>query len=317
MTLILSQVSWRLAIQVGDRLVTKAGKSFDPIANKNILYIGPDGIISLGYTGLAYLEGIPTDQWIVEKMTGLFYERGKRTGALRMGRLPRWPTIGLAVRGLRKELDDVFFRSGMPQNARDIFFEVAGTGWQWSRRGRSRPVLLGLKKKKASDHFELEYEARHIGREFLISATPDENAALLDEASLKGQFRKIRSADEAERVLVNAIRDVASRRDVVGKNCMSILLPPPGLHTARVRYVGEDVSATLSDSREDVAQSMALPAAFSPWIIGATGVHAPSILSGNWTFNVGQFEVKIEAPEFPGPGSRGGMGSIERPPAPQ
>ncbi len=62
MTLILSLASSWFTLQVSDRLVTQAGKQFDPIANKNILYIGPDGIISLGYTGLAYLDGIPTDQ---------------------------------------------------------------------------------------------------------------------------------------------------------------------------------------------------------------------------------------------------------------
>ena len=62
MTLILSLASSWFTLQVSDRLVTQAGKQFDPIANKNILYIGPDGIISLGYTGLAHLDGIPTDQ---------------------------------------------------------------------------------------------------------------------------------------------------------------------------------------------------------------------------------------------------------------
>ena len=96
-------------------------------------------------------------------MTGLFYERGERTGALRMGRLPRWPAIGPAVWGLRKELDDVFLRRVVPQIERDMFFEVAVAWWQWPRRGRARPVLLGLVKKQASNHFERkDFGSRHI-----------------------------------------------------------------------------------------------------------------------------------------------------------
>ncbi len=317
MTLILSQASRWFTLQVGDRLVTQGSHPFDPIANKNVLYFGPDGIVSFGYTGLAYLDQIPTDQWLVEKMTGLFYERGERTGFLRIGRLPQWPSIGEAVRRLRDELDHIFALPAMRQIVRDTFFEVAGTGWQWTKRGRARPVLPGVVKKQGSDHFELYYGARHIGRQYLFSATPDANAGIIDWASLKNRLRSIRSPDEAENVLVDTIRDVASKSVVVGANCMSILLPPPRFGTARVRYVGVDRVAAQISSREGEARSPILPAAFSPWIVGAMGVHAPSILVGNMTFNVGDFEVKIDAPALTGPGIRGAIGSIERPRIPR
>jgi hypothetical protein len=304
-------------MQVGDRLVTRGGNRFDPIANKNVLYFGPDGIISLGYTGLAYLDDIPTDQWLVEKMTGLFYERGKRTGALRIGRIPRWLPIGRTVWALCEELNNLFVRPAMRRIAHNTFFEVVGAGWQWRRRGRARPVLLGLIEKQASDRCELYYGARHIGRQYLFSTTPDANADLLDQLALRTRLRSIRSADEAESVLVDAIRDVASKTTVVGLNCMSILLPPPKFGRARVRYIGVDRVAARIELREGAIQSTEVPAAFSPWIVGTMGVHAPSIIGGTFTFNVGDFEVTIDAPALSGPGILGAMGSIERPRAPQ
>jgi hypothetical protein len=314
MTLILSLASSWFALQVSDRLVTQAGIPFDPIANKNILYIGLDGIISFGYTGLAYLDNIPTDQWLVEKMTGLFYTRGERTGTLRTGQLPRWPPIGRAVPALRDELNSLLACQAIHPLAPDTFFEVVGTGWHWRRRGRARPVLLGLVKKQASDHFELYYEARHIGRQCILSATPNAHADLLDREALLTRLRSIRSPDEAEGLLVESIRSVASQTNVVGRDCMSILLSPPRFGKARVRYVGIDAVAASIRSLD--GPSTATPAAFSPWIVGAMIVHAPSILSGTFMLNSGAFKVTIEAPP-PGSGSQGAMGSIVRPRAPR
>lgn len=43
---------------------------FDPEANKTIVYVARDAIVSIGYTGRAYLEGRPTDQWIAEQLIG-------------------------------------------------------------------------------------------------------------------------------------------------------------------------------------------------------------------------------------------------------
>ena len=68
MTLHLTQISPLYTLQVGDRLVS--GSIHDPLANKNIIYWARDGFFTIGYSGLAYLQGKPTDQWIAEKLWG-------------------------------------------------------------------------------------------------------------------------------------------------------------------------------------------------------------------------------------------------------
>ena len=60
MTLILSRASKDYVIQVTDRRITQtAEKVVDEISNKNVLYCAQNGVVALGYTGLAYLDGVP------------------------------------------------------------------------------------------------------------------------------------------------------------------------------------------------------------------------------------------------------------------
>jgi hypothetical protein len=76
MTQILTSASWGGACQVSDRLVTVDGSAFDPAANKSIVIGAKDGIAALSYTGLAFLGGVPTDQWLAE----LLLKAGVETG---------------------------------------------------------------------------------------------------------------------------------------------------------------------------------------------------------------------------------------------
>src|SRR6476469_5543563 len=74
MTLVLSYITRGYAFQVSDRLLTRrigtSQKQFDVLSNKNVVYLARDALVSLGYTGWAYLDGIPTDQWIAQKLAG-------------------------------------------------------------------------------------------------------------------------------------------------------------------------------------------------------------------------------------------------------
>lgn len=76
MTLILGAV-WRgRAIHASDRFVSvKHPKfptgEFDPHSNKTLVLCGSDCRVVIGYSGLAFLDGKPTDQFIAEAVTGI------------------------------------------------------------------------------------------------------------------------------------------------------------------------------------------------------------------------------------------------------
>ena len=75
MTLNLSVVGRDVAIQVSDRHLSyaqtvrgRASGLHDVYANKNVVFAPSYGLVSLGYTGLAYLERGPADAWIARQL---------------------------------------------------------------------------------------------------------------------------------------------------------------------------------------------------------------------------------------------------------
>jgi hypothetical protein len=120
-TLIYSAAPPIYALQVSDRLLSSNGVSVDHEANKTVLLCGSDGIVSLSYTGPAYLRGMPTDNRIAEALTrgAAIQERG-----MTFGPLIRPLDIGLGLRRIRDHLRG--FRRFAEGGG-----EVIGVGWQW------------------------------------------------------------------------------------------------------------------------------------------------------------------------------------------
>ena len=68
---------WR-AFHVSDRLLTQSVgttenpryQEFDPLSNKTVVLRTPDAFVVFGYSGRAYLDGMPTDSWIAQSLMG-------------------------------------------------------------------------------------------------------------------------------------------------------------------------------------------------------------------------------------------------------
>ena len=143
MTLILSHVSRSFALQVSDRLVTKVGQGnnpsqFDVLSNKNIVYRARDAIVSICYTGPAYIGSLTTDDWIVQKLTGV--DVSEKFG-MRGFPLSHWLDIGQSTRLLLREL------ACSEIGKQNLSFELVAVGWQGknTRRrleGRYQPVPM-------------------------------------------------------------------------------------------------------------------------------------------------------------------------------
>jgi hypothetical protein len=318
MTQIVSQLCRGFALQVEDRLVTqifegRAPRKFDVLANKNVIYWARDAIVSMGYTGPAFVKNLPTDDWIAATLTGL--DVSEKFG-WRSGPLPRWWDIGQAVDLLCRELKT------SEVAARRDYFELEVVGWQWKKGkrplvGRRQPVPFGCSIRKA---YGKDFEVKRLARPWYwktgaqFSASP-EGGLSLSVAELQQLAERMRSLDggQYEQAIVDAIRSVAARSPYVGPNCMSILIAPPHIRAlARVTFFPQEThTARLVGAR---FVSSDYPAAYSPWIIGNGLVHKPSVFIGNgWEFHMGPFTVVLSG--FPaGPGFLGGMSSQRRPP---
>ncbi len=308
MTLNVARASWLYAVHVSDRLVTHAAREWDPLANKNILYFAPDAVVALGYAGAAYLSRVPTDQWIAQKLIAREFPPGERVPAFQMGRLRAWLPLGQAMRMLVQELESAFGRSPQLRGTR---FQLLATRWQWGRHKRPRPILFGIRKEPPGNEFKMWHAPRHFGALYRLNAAPEENLRLVDGAWAQSALGSVRSPDQAEALLVTIIRRVAEKTPYVGRDCMSIVLLPPRYRVVRIRYLSPEPPTAI-----ELGAGWRLPVAFSPWVIAAAGVWAPSVLSGTHQIEAGWCRVVLEAPSPAGDIARGVFSSLSRRPFP-
>ena len=285
MTLHLSCVSNLGLVHVSERLLTSGGSAFDARANKVLLFEAVDGLVVIGYSGLAALDGIYTDDWIAEKLQGMPLERGPRGNpTTRIGKhaAPTWPDIGHALNVLAAALEASVKR--LPKSRRRIPQVIVYSGWQRTRKPYdARPIVGHIK----HDGFGsiVTYSAKRYwnvpsrrgGFPFCLSAEPD---GYVSPAELAQIGRTIHHGDpnQIEATLVNIIRDVARKQTTVGQSCMSIVIPRHSDVPSRIHY--------LPDRDEDVhligpSGSVKLAAVFTPWIVTPTFAQPPQVIGGS------------------------------------
>ncbi len=317
MTLHLTRISRRYALQVSDRLVS--GGVQDPLANKNLIYWARGAVVSIGYTGLAYElsssdRNMPTDEWIAETLWGRPIPRGWdgiRPVTFANDTIAKWLDIGQSIELLRSELQNSMDR--LPFSRKKFPFELAVAGWQETRRLGLHPVIVQIVKPQGETSFVIERPQRnwHLGGRIALLATPEGYVSDIELSSLRKNLPPA-PPDKSEKLLVKSIRRVASRNPrSVGPHCMSVLLPPLGVAPIRVRFIPNvPHTAVFTNQRQNIKRE--IPVAFSPWIIGPNMFCAPSVQVGHSHVQMGPFEIVIEAPA-PEKGILGYMGSLHRP----
>ncbi len=106
MTLHITLLTQEYVQQASDRLVTHSGGvAWEARANKSIVHVASDAVVSVGYTGLAYLADVPTDRFIAQSLVGTDIQMGD-FGARPEFENPRrrWMDLGLAALRLRDDL---------------------------------------------------------------------------------------------------------------------------------------------------------------------------------------------------------------------
>jgi hypothetical protein len=300
MTLHLTRVSRRYALQVSDRLVS--GGVRDSVANKNIIYWARDAVVTMGYSGLAYglSEDDPdqtTDDWIAETLCGGKLAKGdpEHPTVFASGKISKWLDIGQSMELLSQRLTAALGR--IAERKRIYPFELVAAGWQRIGR-RAKPVVVELIKPSGEAVPRLHRPDRNSWpacNEVLLLENPSNVLAKQDQAGIEW-----RSAmpDKAERWLVDCIRRASARHpQTVGPHCMSILVPAGGWKPIRVRFIPQAIHR--AGFGEDGRVKWIRAVGFSPWIVGPRGFCAPSIHVGDSKYIQSPFEVVIEAPPLP------------------
>lgn len=291
MTLVLSAVVGPYAFQVSDRRVSqqigRRGQErldvFERRANKNVVVSTPDALVTIGYSGHAFLGGVNTDTWIVRKLTGR--DDLPEEGLIFLPGPPPPPRVlYLAVRSLCRNLGEEFGR--MPKADRAVH-ELALVGWLRTRRGYALPLCWAVRNSlRSPTHFTIQdrLEVRRHLSTLRLEATGRYEQADIDWIHQEFRRRRPAKVRDVESTLVDAIRGVAARDDGVGSDCMCIrITPTPQSFQGRldphivIRY--EPLVQAVA-TIEDQGMSIQIPAAYSPWILVGEQASAPSLISG-------------------------------------
>jgi len=275
MTLVLSYANPEFTLQVSDRLVTQGTMRRDPTANKSIVLVTRNALVSLGYSGLAVVDKgggkeRVTDQWLVEQLVGHEVDPSISIGG------PRYNfDLGYALKALCDALDSSRFFRGKHQ------IEIAFCGFQWKLR------KLALHLSGTIQHTGSRYVAKQDvhrtseGLRLELSMAPD--TGLIDGKQLLDELYELGpDTDAAEALLVDTMTSGARESRVVGADCLSVLIKDARV---RVRYHG---------TRPPVGPA-GTPGTPTPWIVSPLGIHAPTVtVSGG--VRIGGLHVEVDAP---------------------
>ena len=339
MTIVYSAITHLWAFQISDRLLTRTRNSsiekFDPVSNKTIIYVAKNGIVSLSYTGTAYIGDKTTDKWIAEILHGKSLETGSD---LQMAAdAPTEQGLYDAIETLVIELNKIWPRIPKEQRKADINISIAG--WQTCHtKPKIRPVLWYLSGNGTDDDpfirksIERFYPLRMIRSTATGVTLSKQNDDLIHQAIL--QERKKGTEVTAEESIVKNLRNIYSSTETVGSDYMCVRITlyskpqifikyypnpnkidPESPHRAPIEHragliIGICKPGEVPTSPPDIESSEVY---FSPWLISKNVVIPPSSVVGTNTVRLGgNIEAKIYGPAG-NDGVIGGFVSQERP----
>lgn len=273
MTLILRARAPGFVIQASDRMVSlrrgTALEQYDAASNKSLIYYAEDGILTLAYTGLAYIARKTTDQWIAETMCGVPFPEGC-TQSYRYVR--EWRLINAALRNVGEALDRAYENSNeVPSRSRDISMIITGVGWHVNRRRtKAWNIAFDLVKSGSGSRSVLSYWHRH-GAGF---AAEGSGYKLITDAMLEPYYAAPDPLAKA-RALAGVIKEVSQWDASVGPDALAVILMPPGCEGSGIAYYTRHYEAS------EGPLGLEPPVFYSPWVLTQEFVSAPSRVWGS------------------------------------
>jgi len=306
MTLHITLITGEYIQTASDRLVTANRSAHDPRANKSLLYTASDAVVTVGYTGLAYLRGMPTDQLIAQSLAGRDIEVSEvGPYAEPITRRRRWMDIGLATLRLREDLESAF--GGRPYAPPFDQHTVMITGYRYDVRPRVSKAwpILWFVSRRDPGVFEIHRRRGRrwpdvsVLRELRVPALVALPAWDLRQVGADDVIAELGSAiphwEETQYWLADLIRrvsdyDAQSGNPTVGRDVMcTTIFPPIGLYPeVRVRYI--------PDPERRMPEAGPALGSFSPWLIAPGFVQPPADYAGPMSINLDPVNLLLEGP---------------------
>jgi hypothetical protein len=303
-TIILSLVTAKYAVQVNDRLLTQkvpdnAGVRYEPwddAANKSIVVLGSDGLFVLGYSGPAHISGATTDGWIAEVIAGEDLGANKTKpdfGIQIQSGTSTNRVLGSRFRELARRLAEAT-HAGLLTERLSIGF----VGIRWKSLDKLAWPAYGT---IGSDGAQYRYGMSpqrwgYQDGKFCTGATG--HSQNLAQRLLTERFSgaDLSSQEDSAAAMIEILRSLPPQDPTVGRDCMvtTIQAVPPHV---RMKYEPFGTTQMLVESVK-TGQRYTFEAAVSPWIITPNQIVAPLTMNGPAIpFSSSGFDFRIEGVE--------------------
>jgi len=298
-TLIVSLIGARGVVQACDRRTSwrprKHLKEFDAFANKTVLFLAREAAVSMSYTGLAFLDDIPTDQWMAECLRGDPLPRqpgGEDPGMWQMvlGMPANWPSIDSALHRLTVELERAYGRLPADERGEPLHIVVVGVRWA---SDQAKPFNASIQKEATRLTFSLKWDTAAPIRGGRIIYAP---AVHVSSARRKAMYARLHTLtlEETEAAFVELIRQIAEWNQAVGPHLTTVCIHPPRQGVIDVRF-----RSAPRIKRRKAVRGGGTQVAYSPWVISPMTRQAPTEVGGMGTTMVpfGPYQLRIHGPE--------------------
>lgn len=226
----------RYSTQVGDRLLTrKTGDGisvWESAANKSIFLMTTNGILAVGFSGAAHIDGNPTDHHLAQAITGLSLSDPGNDSRIGVGiRSGAFQTLNVGK--VRRSIVDSLESSRIRNVRANQPITVLLSGWtcrrrasSGSRRPRSFISRITQRTDRVSEEFAFTGYLNTSGRG--IRATGNTESFGRDSGRLARLANELVFATKegVERALVEEVRWAAGQTggENIGTDCMAITI---------------------------------------------------------------------------------------------
>lgn len=288
MTLHVSALLGDSAYLVSDRWVTRPGEVWESTFNKNIVLRTPDSLVTVGFSGAAYLEGRPVDEWAVGVLWGEDLDKEAMVGFRRPDRLHG---LSAAIRSLVTALNRLFTSAHPVPFDRRV--HAVAVGWRIQGR-RLRPCLLDISNLPTGGFVTVRAHTRRRQRFGVVKVDPPGWVSRHRLEQLNTALTEDLPHEAREDLMIGLLRELSRAGMPIGPDAMCIRLPR---HEPRptVRFAPEHLPSRVFESLAD-GKTEIMQVAYTPAIVTPRAVQLPSLTTGLPFENIAGFRVDWRMP---------------------
>lgn len=293
MTLVFGAVCGYYVFHASDRLTTitstvkNRDNTWDIHANKTVIVCGQGSWLVIGYTGLAYLDGKPTDEFIASILAG---------GADLSGGMGMWfPGRPLHYREMTRSIEQAMFDAyqRLPPKTRSHPTTISGVGVQ-DKKPRARHVSFrAVVGQNGIRHQELGF--RHQSR-YTFQTIPIGSVDDSVFQKMRGRLRNegLESPEKFRDIMMDAVAETGRQSSVVGEDVMGVILEPLSgkirVHFRSADPASQTELAMLATDNEETAD---IPNVSTPYILAPGQFFSPAVATGGWSLFPSGVQIEL------------------------